>query len=191
MTQRLFTGLTLLLVIPALLLTASCAKRTVTSEAPVTQITDDEAARLAAEKAKQEELERQRAIEEAKLRDDAATKAQMSEKKQFINEDIYFDFDSASLSPSSVSVLRKKADYLRRNQTASIIIEGHCDDRGTSEYNLALGDRRAESAKAYLLNAGISGNRLKTISYGEERPADTGNNESAWARNRRAHFVIE
>jgi peptidoglycan-associated lipoprotein len=110
---------------------------------------------------------------------------------QFINEDIYFDFDSAQLLPQGQEILRRKAQWLRSHPGASVIIEGHTDERGTVEYNLALGDRRAESAKAFLVELGISPDRISTISYGEERPADPGHDEAAWAKNRRAQFVLE
>ena len=83
------------------------------------------------------------------------------------------------------------ADWLRANPQATVTIEGHCDERGTSAYNIALGDRRAESAKAFLSDLGIDGNQLSTISYGEERPLLNGQNEEAWAKNRRAHFEVE
>ena len=87
-------------------------------------------------------------------------------------------------------VLKNKGMWLRDNPDVNVTIEGHCDERGTVEYNLALGDRRAESAKAYLVNLGIPASRIETVSYGEERPVDPGHNEAAWARNRRAAFVI-
>jgi len=107
-----------------------------------------------------------------------------------MQEDIYFEFDKSTLTPAAQDNLMKKADWLRENPDATVTIEGHCDDRGTNEYNLALGDRRAESAKAFLVDLGIDGSRLTTISYGEERPVDPRNNEEAWAKNRRDHFVI-
>jgi peptidoglycan-associated lipoprotein len=111
--------------------------------------------------------------------------------QMFMNEDVYFDFDSSALGDLAKNVLPRKAEWLRMNMDASIIIEGHCDERGTSAYNIALGDRRAESAKAFLLYLGIDANRLTTISYGEERPVDMGKNEESWAKNRRDHFVVE
>ena len=110
---------------------------------------------------------------------------------QFISEDIYFDFDSAQLLPQAQEILRQKADWLRSHVGASVIVEGHTDERGTVEYNLALGDRRAEAVKAFLVELGISPDRITTISYGEERPADPGHDEAAWAKNRRAQFVLE
>ncbi len=109
----------------------------------------------------------------------------------FISEDIYFDFDSAQLLPKAQEVLKRKAEWLRAHPGARAIIEGHTDERGTVEYNLALGDRRAEAAKAFLVELGISPDRITTISYGEERPADPGHDEAAWAKNRRAQFVLE
>ncbi len=109
----------------------------------------------------------------------------------FISEDIYFDFDSAQLLPKAQEVLKRKADWLRAHPGARVIIEGHTDERGTVEYNLALGDRRAEAAKSFLVELGISPDRITTISYGEERPADPGHDEAAWAKNRRAQFVLE
>jgi peptidoglycan-associated lipoprotein len=107
-----------------------------------------------------------------------------------MQEDIYFEFDKSTLTPTAQDNLLRKAEWLRENPDATITIEGNCDDRGTNEYNLALGDRRAESAKAFLVDLGIDAARISTISYGEERPVDPRNNEEAWAKNRRDHFVV-
>mgnify|MGYP003934714709 CR=1 FL=1 len=109
----------------------------------------------------------------------------------FENEDIYFEFDSANLSADAQEILREKVQWLKQNPRSRVIIEGHCDERGTNEYNLALGERRAQSAQQYLISLGIDESRLATVSYGEERPLDPEGTESAWAKNRRAHFVIE
>jgi peptidoglycan-associated lipoprotein len=108
-----------------------------------------------------------------------------------MNENIYFDFDRSNLKPEAQKVLKRKAEWLRNEPGESVIIEGHCDERGTNEYNLALGDRRAQSAKNFLIDLGIAESRLTTISYGEERPADPRHNREAWSKNRRDHFVIE
>ena len=104
---------------------------------------------------------------------------------------INFDFDKASLTPAAQDNLLRKAEWLRENSDVTVTIEGHCDARGTNEYNLALGDRRAESAKAFLVDLGIAASRVTTISYGEERPVCTQKNEECWAKNRRANFVVD
>ena len=110
--------------------------------------------------------------------------------QEFQNQDINFDFDQYDLRTDARTILDRKASFLNQNSSVRVQIEGHCDERGTNEYNLALGERRANAAKQYLTTAGISAGRLSTISYGEERPLDPGHNEAAWARNRRDHFVI-
>jgi peptidoglycan-associated lipoprotein len=107
-----------------------------------------------------------------------------------MQEDIYFEFDKSTLTPAAQDNLLKKADWLRENPDVTATIEGHCDERGTNEYNLALGDRRAESAKAFLVDLGIDASRLTTISYGEERPVCSEKTEECWAKNRRGHFVV-
>jgi peptidoglycan-associated lipoprotein len=103
---------------------------------------------------------------------------------------VYYGYDSFNLSEEARNSLKKNADWMKANSTARIQIEGHCDERGTVEYNMALGDRRANAAKAYLARLGVAANRIETISYGKERPADMGHTESAWAKNRRAVFVL-
>jgi peptidoglycan-associated lipoprotein len=103
---------------------------------------------------------------------------------------VFFEYDSAELAPEGQRVLDENATVLKRFPTWAITIEGHCDERGTAEYNLALGERRAVAARAYLVSLGISGARLRTVSYGEEFPFDPGHDEAAWTKNRRAHFVI-
>ncbi|MGA6993226.1 MAG: peptidoglycan-associated lipoprotein Pal [Candidatus Deferrimicrobiaceae bacterium] len=105
-------------------------------------------------------------------------------------ENIHFDFDQSFIRNNAKPVLGKVAAYMKKNPGAKLQIEGHCDERGTSEYNIALGQRRADSTRKYLTNLGVDGSRISTISYGEEKPADPGNNEKAWAKNRRAAFVI-
>jgi peptidoglycan-associated lipoprotein len=112
-------------------------------------------------------------------------------RERFINEDIFFEFDSSTLSAGAQTILKAKAEWMTRNSHLNIVIEGHCDNRGTTEYNLALGERRAESVKRYLQDLGVAEMRIRTISYGEERPLDPGNNEDAWAKNRRAHFEFD
>lgn len=102
---------------------------------------------------------------------------------------IYFDYDSSELSSDAQRTLKKVASYLQSNSSASVDISGHCDERGTIEYNLALGEKRARAAKKFLVALGISGDRISCISYGEEKPIDPQSSEEAWAKNRRDEFV--
>ncbi|MGH7858906.1 MAG: peptidoglycan-associated lipoprotein Pal [Candidatus Binatia bacterium] len=104
--------------------------------------------------------------------------------------DVHFDYDRYDLDSEARSVLQTNADWLRQNSNARVEVEGHCDERGTVEYNLALGAKRAKAARDYLVSLGISSDRLSTISYGEELPLCRETNESCWARNRRSHFVV-
>ena len=104
---------------------------------------------------------------------------------------IYFDFDQATIRADQVGRLEQNADYLTSHPAARVIIEGNCDERGTNEYNLALGERRAINAKNYLVELGVSPDRIRTISYGEERPLFTGDDEFSWSQNRRDDFVLE
>ncbi len=98
----------------------------------------------------------------------------------------YFDYDRAVLSPGDLGILEKHARVLRDNSDKRLVVEGHCDERGTREYNLALGERRADSVTRFLESAGVNSGRMENVSYGEERPEDAGHTESAWSRNRRA-----
>jgi peptidoglycan-associated lipoprotein len=103
---------------------------------------------------------------------------------------VFFEYDSSELTPAAQAALNENAAALKKFGTWTVTIEGHCDERGTAEYNLALGERRAVAARAYLVTLGIPAERLRTVSYGKEFPFDPGNSEAAWAKNRRAHFVI-
>lgn len=105
-------------------------------------------------------------------------------------EDIHFGFDRYDIRPDARPALEKNAQWIREHPQARVQIEGHCDERGTVEYNLALGDRRARSTRDYLISLGVDPGQLSTVSFGEERPLDPDHNEEAWARNRRAHFVL-
>ncbi len=105
-------------------------------------------------------------------------------------EDVFFDTDRFDLTPEARGVLAKNSSWLSKYPTVMVLLEGHCDERNTREYNLALGERRANSVRDYLTSLGVPGDRVRTISYGEERPFALGHNEAAWRLNRRAHFVI-
>lgn len=199
MKKRLLMNLTAALMVSGLVFTVSCAKKTVVSEPP-TGVTVDQSAEEAAAAARAEELAKKRAMEEAQLKADALKEAQLTEaeaakkaaaERRFQSQDIHFGFDSSELSPMSKTLLKEKADWIEKNPTVLVTIEGHCDDRGTTEYNLALGERRALAAKQFLVNLGIPESRMKAVTFGEERPLDTAATEEAWAKNRRAHFVIK
>jgi peptidoglycan-associated lipoprotein len=128
---------------------------------------------------------------EIQSEEEARRKALAAAAGSFENEDVYFEFDQFVLSEKAKAILNKKAQWLREHGTAKAQIEGHCDDRGSTEYNLALGQKRADAALQYLVALGISPTRLSTISYGKERPLDPAQNEAAWAKNRRAHFILK
>jgi len=166
MQKKKWILLALLVVIPGLLFSVSCQKKVVdASPEPVAEV--------------QEEVVVKEEVVVYKAPD------------LVMREDIYFAFDKSTLTAAAQDNLLKKAQWLRQNSDATVTIEGHCDDRGTAEYNLALGDRRAESAKSFLIDLGIDPSRMTTISYGEERPVDPRNTEEAWAKNRRDHFVVD
>ena len=119
----------------------------------------------------------------------AAAKQTKAEKLIAVGDRVLFDYDSAKLDSSAKILLDAQSRFLRANTDLNFIIEGHCDERGTREYNLALGERRANAAKDYLMTYGISGNRISVISYGKERPVDSGSNPLAWSKNRRSVTV--
>ena len=103
-----------------------------------------------------------------------------------ISRTFYFDYDKSVLRPADLAALEIHAQILRRNTDRSIVVEGHCDERGTREYNLALGENRGSAIESFLISAGVSSRQIETVSYGEEQPEDPGHDESSWARNRRA-----
>jgi len=105
--------------------------------------------------------------------------------------DIHFDFDKYDIRPGDAKTLDTNAGWLKSNPNHLVLIEGHCDERGTNEYNLALGERRAKSTMNYLVSQGVQASRITIISYGEERPLCTEHNEERWAKNRRAHFLVK
>jgi peptidoglycan-associated lipoprotein len=125
------------------------------------------------------------------VRDDAIASASLDDlNRNSPLKPVFYELDSSDVSPAGQKVLDENATVLKRYPAWAITIEGHCDERGTAEYNLALGERRAVAARAYLVAQGISADRLRIISYGKEFPFDPGHDESAFAKNRRAHFVI-
>ena len=171
MQKKIWLVIALLLVIPGLLFTVGCQKKTVTqAKAPAP------APAAAAPAAKQPAP--------------AAAVKPAETSGMIMQEDIFFEFDKSTLTPAAQDNLMRKAAWLREHPDVTVTIEGHCDERGTNEYNLALGDRRADSAKAFLVDLGIASSRMTTISYGEERPLCMQQTEECWAKNRRDHFVL-
>lgn len=122
--------------------------------------------------------------------DGSLTSGNVGELAPGVVDRVFFAYDSSVLSGEGQATLERQATWLRSNPSQSVIVEGHCDERGTREYNLALGERRAAAAKSYLVSLGIPSGRISTVSYGKERPAVPGSNESAWAQNRRAVTVL-
>ena len=177
MQRKLWMVLALLVLVPGLMLMTSCAQQTAVDQDTSQKTTPpaDTPATTGGED----------------LQADAAKRAAEQAMNQFLNEHIYFSFDSAQLSAMAQATLKQKAAWLQDNPNTMVTIEGHCDERGTNEYNLALGERRAQSARAYLVDLGISASRLSTISYGEERPLDARSTEEAWAKNRRGQFKLK
>jgi peptidoglycan-associated lipoprotein len=115
----------------------------------------------------------------------------MGELAKNVPDRVFFDYDSSSLDEEGQNTLRAQAEWLNANPSIKVVVEGHCDERGTREYNLALGERRANAAKRFLTSAGVSSGRVTTISYGKERPAVAGSDDSSWAQNRRAVTVVQ
>jgi peptidoglycan-associated lipoprotein len=120
---------------------------------------------------------------------DADSLNRVAQERGYI-QDAYYTYDEASLSPEAQAALTASANWLKSHSDLSLLIEGHCDERGTEQYNLALGDRRANSARDFLATLGIEPGRMRTVSYGEERPFANGHDDSAWSKNRRAHLVL-
>ena len=163
-----------------ILVTASCTKTKKKGPSGVSPTPDVSKGETEAERIKRLEREaRLRELEELKRL-----------ARKFEAEAVYFDYNESFLTPMARANVKKKAAWLKNNPAYSVLIEGHCDERGTNAYNLALGDRRANTTRKYLMFLGISEKRIRTVSYGEEKPADPGSNESAWAKNRRCEFKL-
>ncbi|OPY76601.1 MAG: Peptidoglycan-associated lipoprotein precursor [Syntrophorhabdus sp. PtaU1.Bin050] len=159
---------------------------------------DQKDAVSAADKARLEQEEAlKRKAEEARIAEEELARSRQ-EKERLLQEkiktapvtDIYFDFDSYAIRADDLSQLKEIGDWLKLNKDIPVILEGHCDERGTIEYNLALGQKRAEVVRNHLTNLGVEEKRMRVISYGKEMPADHGHTEDAWAKNRRVHFAF-
>ena len=193
-TKHTGLGWLLALLILSGLFLLACGKQEIKTDgltvAPgAEQVKEDDA-----EKAKKRARIREQELTEQQLREKALAEEEARRQAmaaEFENEDVFFEFDQFVLSDSAKAVLNKKAKWLKDRPNAKALIEGHCDERGSTEYNLALGQKRAEAAMQFLIALGINPSRVSTISFGKERLADPGHNEAAWVKNRRAHFVLK
>ncbi len=192
MKKKMTGSIALAIAFSFIFLMASCAKKQVrVEEAGKTPPSARDKEEGAVERGTGEEgASAEVAKRRARLRELETSRRLRREIQAFESENIFFDFDKFNLKPESRASLAKKAEWLRANPEYSVRIEGHCDERGTNEYNLALGERRANAAWKFLNALGISGDRLSTISYGEERPADPRSNDGAWTKNRRDEFKL-
>ena len=179
MRKIMRTGVVLFLMIPSLVILAACAKKAtvVKNESTIKTETAD--------------AERQKAIEAERQKKEAEERQFQADKFQFEYEDIYFQKGSYRLQPEAITILYRKAEFLKKYPGVSVIIEGHTDERGSRETNMAFGERRAGAVKSFLIKEGIDRDRLIAVSFGKERPVDTGRTEKARAKNRRVHFVVQ
>jgi len=176
----------MMLVLVLAFMSAGCPKKAVHQPVDVAAVNAAEAARQAEEaRLREEALLRERQLVEERQQ------ARLAELTQQLTATmIHFDFDCFALRLEARTILQRKAELLKNNPDIKLLIEGHCDERGTNEYNLALGERRARATYEFLVLLGVRPNRLQMVSYGEERPLDPASNETAWALNRRAQFKL-
>jgi peptidoglycan-associated lipoprotein len=187
MNMQIHLRLVLVVFIAGLMMIAGCAekKSVITSDAAQEQQTTPAQTTPSQEDMSSKDITGSQIASEEKSVD----LEKMARAQSPVN-DIHFDFDSSSIRPDARETLRENADYFMNNRISSIIIEGHCDEKGTNEYNMALGERRAQETKKYLVNLGVKESLMQTVSFGEENPLDPASNEDAWAKNRRAHFAV-
>ena len=181
-----FMLVTLTVVLASFMLVTGCQKRTATR--PETTVPPSAKEQPASEQEKKglDKITEQK-VESIASKDMAASSV---EGKEGMFEDILFDYDKYDVKESYRAALKAVSAWMVKNSSSSVSLEGHCDDRGTNEYILALGDRRAKAVKDFLVSLGVPSTRIETISYGEEKPVCTEQSEACWAKNRRAHIVI-
>ncbi len=171
------------------LVSFGCEQKVVTKpeEQPQVKKEAEEAPRAKAAEKAPEKVTEQKVPSEV---ESIGAKAEALEEKEGMFNDIHFDFDKYDVQETYKPELKSIAAWMTKNANSKMSVEGHCDDRGTNEYNLALGDRRAKAVKDFLVSLGVPSSRIETISYGEEKPLCTDQTEECWAKNRRAHFVV-
>lgn len=178
----------LVLLAMSIMISAGCGKKNVTSEPPPqVEVKDDTEWTPPPPPPAPAEPE----VDEEALAAEAAAAAKAEAVAELKSVTIHFGFDSYDLTEEAREVLSMKANIMRKYDDVSVVIEGHCDERGTEEYNLALGERRARAAYQHLVILGVDPVRMSIVSFGEERPIDPAHNETAWAKNRRAEFVVQ
>ena len=184
--------LTLLAVSAMLIAAVACGKKTVPVARPMPPPpAPTNTAPPARPPAPPEPVREPVSVPNEPLRDDAISSASLDDlNKNSPLKPVFFELDSSELSAANQKVLDDDAALLKRYPSWAVTVEGHCDERGTAEYNLALGERRAIAARTYLVSLGIAADRLRTVSYGKEFPFDPAHNDTAYSKNRRAHFVI-
>jgi peptidoglycan-associated lipoprotein len=185
-------------VIVLSLISVACPKKKIQTVPTQTQVTDTvstqipvkvDTAPVTETVAKRPDFVEEKPVKEEILPTDLTRATDVAHQKGYL-QDAFYNFDESTISPEAQAALTASANWLRQHPEYNLLIEGHCDERGTEQYNLALGDRRANSARDFLATLGIEGSRMRTVSYGEEKPFDQGHDESAWAKNRRAHLVL-
>jgi peptidoglycan-associated lipoprotein len=175
----------------ALIATVACGKKTPPVVRPMPPPATPAATAPSRPPAPPEPAREPTSVPAEPVREDAISSASLDDlNRNSPLKPVFFELDSSELSAANQKALDENAALLKRYPSWAVTIEGHCDERGTAEYNLALGERRAIAARAYLVSLGISAERLRTVSYGKEFPFDPGHDEAAFAKNRRAHFVI-
>lgn len=188
-------GVLVMMVVLSGLFLFSCSKKEIKSEGIVSKppaSVGEEADKTKKQVGLKDQGPADQGMKEKTLSEEEARRLrEAAEKARFESEDIYFEFDQYILSDTAKQNINKKAKWLQAFPSAKALIEGHCDERGSAEYNLALGQKRADAAMQYLVSLGVNANRISTISYGKERPLDPAHTEAAWAKNRRAHFVLK
>lgn len=190
--KKILTLIAITLVFTSL---SACSKKIVSSETAAGKAPTSQPVTESSDGAKPEEIPTA-GIPSESAPSEKELSAQTAKSEAVVPEvkglqDIFFDFDRFTIREDARPLLEENAKYLKANQNIHIVIEGHCDERGTSEYNIALGERRAQSAKKYLTDLGIDASRISVISYGKERPFCADHNEQCWQENRRAHFVAK
>lgn len=193
--RKLLVILLTLLVLNSLIL-AGCSQKKVAPSQEGAAISQDQADPTKDERLKLQSKDDVRKIPGESITERDLAKVQSQDIESSIREiqsklkDVYFEYDRYDITENSKAVVKELSQILSKNKNIKVIIEGHCDERGTNEYNLGLGDRRTHAVKNYLMSLGIPSKSIETVSYGEEKPVCKENNETCWSKNRRAHFVL-